>query len=122
MIGDSLALASAFLFALANIAIAKAARKRSADNGVLLSIVATAALSTLILLLQPKRPLPESQAFFSAVGWFAASGILATVWGRLTLFKAVIQDIKYAEGDTAGHDNPMVEVTFQPDDFKLEAK
>ena len=41
---------------------------------------------------------------------------------QLTLFKAVIQDIKYAEGDTAGHDNPMVEVTFQPDDFKLEAK
>ena len=89
MIGDSLALASAFQFALANIAIAKAARKRSADNGVLLSIVATAALSTLILLLQPKQPFPESQVFFSAVGWFAASGILATVWGRLTLFKAV---------------------------------
>jgi hypothetical protein len=37
----------------------------------------------------------------------------------LTLFKAVIQDIKYSEGDTAGHDNPMVEITFQPEDFQL---
>jgi drug/metabolite transporter (DMT)-like permease len=26
----------------------------------------------------------------AAVGWFAASGILAIVWGRLTMFKAVV--------------------------------
>jgi len=90
LIGDAFALASALLFAMANIAIAKAAHNRSADNGVLLSIVMTGALSAAALLLEWKLPAADSESsMLAAVGWFAASGILAIVWGRLTMFKSV---------------------------------
>jgi drug/metabolite transporter (DMT)-like permease len=88
-IGDTLALCSAFAFAIASIAVAKAARDGSADNGVLLSILMTGVLSALGWLLE-ERSMAGKQASISAVvGWFAASGVLATVWGRQTLFKAV---------------------------------
>ena len=90
MIGDAFALGSAALFAMANIAIAKAAHNRSVDNGVLLSIVMTGALSAVALLVEWKLPAPKAGASMTAaIGWFAASGILAIVWGRITMFKAV---------------------------------
>jgi drug/metabolite transporter (DMT)-like permease len=90
LIGDVFALASALLFAMASIAIAKAAHNRSADNGVLLSIVMTGALSAAALLLQGKLPAADTKSsMVAAVGWFALSGILAIVWGRLTMFKSV---------------------------------
>lgn len=75
---------------MANIAIAKAARNKTANNGVLLSILMTGALSALGWLLEPTSALGHGSNIAAAVGWFAASGIFATVWGRLTLFKAVL--------------------------------
>jgi drug/metabolite transporter (DMT)-like permease len=91
LIGDAFALVSALLFAMASIAIAKAAaHNRSADNGVLLSIIMTGVLSAAALLLEWKLPAAGNGAsMLGAMGWFAASGILAIVWGRLTMFKAV---------------------------------
>ena len=89
LIGDTLALTSAFAFAIASIAIAKAARDQSADNGVLLSILMTGALSALGWLLEESSTAAKGASTSSAIGWFAASGLLATVWGRLTLFKAI---------------------------------
>jgi drug/metabolite transporter (DMT)-like permease len=89
LIGDSLALASAFLFALANIAVAKAGSKRSVDSGVLLSIVLTVILSALPFFLLSGPVLDAGANVLASLGWFAASGILATVWGRSTLFRAV---------------------------------
>ena len=90
LIGDTLAVASAFAFAIASIAIAKAARSKTADNGVLLSIVMTGTLSGLAWCLEETSTLVKESSPLAAVGWFAASGLLATVWGRLTLFKAVL--------------------------------
>jgi len=90
LIGDVFAFASAALFAVASIAIAKAAHNRTADNGVLLSIIMTGALSAVALLLEWKLPAAgQGSSMLAAVGWFAASGILAIVWGRLTMFKSV---------------------------------
>jgi drug/metabolite transporter (DMT)-like permease len=89
LIGDSLAFASAFLFAMANIAIAKASRRRSVDNGVLLSIVLTVAFSALPLLAFGNGEHYRDANAASSIVWFAASGLFATVWGRLTLFRAV---------------------------------
>ena len=89
LIGDGLAFASAVFFAVAYIAIAKAARERTADNGVLLSIVMTGALSAFAFVLRDATTPRSGASLPAAVAWFAASGIFATVWGRLTLFKAV---------------------------------
>lgn len=89
LIGDGLALASAFFFAMANIAVAKAAREKAPDNAVLLSIVLTAALSALAFLLRPASMPHSGCSMLPTVAWFALSGILATVWGRQTMFKAV---------------------------------
>lgn len=89
ILGEILALASAAAFAIATIAIAKAKRDKSVDNGVLLSILTTGALSALGWLLEARAPVGNAANISAAIGWFAASGLLATVWGRLTLFKAV---------------------------------
>jgi drug/metabolite transporter (DMT)-like permease len=89
LIGDALALASAFVFAIASIAIAKAARNQTADNGVLLSILMTGILSALAWCFAENSTRGNGSNISAAVGWFAASGLLATVWGRQTLFKAV---------------------------------
>jgi len=90
LIGEAFALASALLFAVASIAIAKAAQKRSADTGVLLSIIMTGALAAAAMLLEWRLPAAgNGSSMAAAIGWFAASGILAIVWGRITMFKSV---------------------------------
>ena len=67
LIGDGLAFASAVFFAVAYIAIAKAARERTADNGVLLSIVMTGALSAFAFVLRDDTT-PSSYATAAARG------------------------------------------------------
>ncbi len=89
LIGDGLALASAFFFAMANIAVAKAAREKAPDNTVLLSIVMTGALSALAFLLRGISMPHSISGMLPTVAWFAISGICATVWGRQTMFKSV---------------------------------
>lgn len=91
LIGESLALGSAFAFAFGNVAIAKGALRRSGESGVLLSVLMTGLLSGLAWLVVgvPASSYTAENAFWAAAGWFAASGVLATVWGRLTLFKAI---------------------------------
>lgn len=91
MIGESLALGSAFAFAFGSVAIAKGAVRRSGESGVLLSVLMTGLLSGLAWLVAglPRDFYSADIAVWAAIGWFAASGVLATVWGRLTLFKAI---------------------------------
>lgn len=90
MIGPLFALFGAFAFALANVAIAKGAHEGEKNNGAFLSIVMTSVLSgSLWLLLGPPLPRIDGQ-FLTGLGFFAASGMLATVIGRLTLFRSVI--------------------------------
>ncbi len=91
MIGEFLALGSAFAFAFGNVAIAKGAVSRSGESGVLLSVMMTGFLSALAWLVAglPARSYAAEPLIWVAVGWFAASGLLATVWGRLTLYRAI---------------------------------
>lgn len=88
MLGDALALASAMAFSFGNVAIAKATRNRSVDSGVLLSVLMTGALAILGWLLE-RDHVPVNESVLSPIVWFGAAGILATVWGRVTLFKAI---------------------------------
>lgn len=90
MIGESLALASAVAFAFANIAIARGSRDAEGESAVVLAVIATALFSGIgFLLVGPAGPQGASKVGWVAVGWFAVSGMLATVAGRLTLFKSI---------------------------------
>ena len=91
MIGETLALGSAFAFAFANIAIARGARDAaSGESAVILAIVATALIAGAgFLAVGPAREAGLAGIGWAAVGWFAMSGMLATVGGRLTLFKSI---------------------------------
>lgn len=90
MIGEALALFSAFAFALGSVAIAKAMRQGSGESGVLLAILMTGILSGIAWLVlkagSNSAPVTMQPA---GLAWFAASGVLATVWGRLALFKSI---------------------------------
>lgn len=89
LVGDALALVSAVAFATASIGIAKAKREPGIDSGVLMSIVLTGAWAVIGWLLE-KGVAPNQSGHPAAVfAWFATSGLLATVWGRVTLFKAI---------------------------------
>lgn len=89
--GEILALFSALAFSFASVAIARGARSGSGESGVFLSVVMTAVLSLGAWsasgrpfdLVEPRNPV------WIAAGWFAASGLLATVGGRSTLFKSI---------------------------------
>ncbi|WP_164527771.1 MULTISPECIES: EamA family transporter [Georhizobium] len=90
IIGPLFALFGALAFALANVAIAKGAHEGERNNGAFLSILMTACLSgSLWLLLGPPLPAMTTEVL-AGLGFFAASGMLATVVGRLTLFRSVI--------------------------------
>jgi drug/metabolite transporter (DMT)-like permease len=89
IIGDALALVSAVVFAAASIGIAKAKREPGVDSGVLLSIIMTGAMAAFGWLLEPRVVAKQPVHLATLVAWFAASGLLATVWGRITMFKSV---------------------------------
>ena len=89
MIGELLALASAVSFGLAGVAIAKGALTSSGASGVLLSVLMTGTLAGLAWAVTGSSVLMNGALPLTAVGWFAASGLLATVGGRLTMFRAI---------------------------------
>ena len=89
MLGEILALASAFSFGLASVAIAKGARTSCGESGVFLSVIITTALSAAGWALTGGSVRAEGALPWTAVAWFAASGLLATVGGRITMFKAI---------------------------------
>jgi drug/metabolite transporter (DMT)-like permease len=49
----------------------------------------TGALAAVGWLLERKSALKQSENLPAIFAWFAASGLLATVWGRVTLFKSI---------------------------------
>lgn len=93
--GELLALGAAFAFGMSSVAIAKGANSSSGESGVLLSAIVTGLVAGLawMLLGGETGPAGEGQqgsiAFWSATGWFVASGLLATVGGRITMFKSI---------------------------------
>lgn len=91
MIGETIALCSAGFFGLAGAAIAKGAPEARGDNGAFLSIVLTMIFAAVIWGLRgPEAGWPSDGATFAVgIAFFVASGILATVFGRLTNFRAI---------------------------------
>ncbi|MEQ8603216.1 MAG: DMT family transporter [Marivibrio sp.] len=91
MTGELFALVSAACFGLAGAAIAKGASNAQGDNGAFLSVILTMAFAAAVWAATgPQAGWPDSGAALAAgIGFFVASGMLATVFGRLTNFKTV---------------------------------
>ncbi len=88
MIGEWIALAAATSFAWSNIGIVRGARANDADNGVFLSLMLTAFLSSAGWLVQGawRGFGPVSPA---AIGWFMGAGALTGFVGRVLLYATV---------------------------------
>lgn len=111
MIGQLFALFSAFAFAFGTVAIAKATMVGSGQGGVLLSVMLTGVFSLACWMVIGHPLGPLGQISWTAIGWFAVSGILATVWGRITLFKA-IQNAGVIRASTVRRLTPFFSVFF----------
>lgn len=91
MLGEFIALISAACFGLAGAAIAKGAPDARGDNGAFLSIVLTMVFSGVIwIVIGREEGLPTSlPVLATGVAFFVASGMLATVFGRITNFRSI---------------------------------
>lgn len=91
MTGELLALVAAFSFGLSSVAIAKGAKTSSGESGVLLSAIATGLFAGLAWALFPGTSGTGggNSGFWFSILWFAGSGLLATVGGRITMFKSI---------------------------------
>ena len=80
---------------MSSVAIAKGASSSSGESGVFLSAIVTGLLAGLAWMLlgggtgAASEPASGSGAIWTATGWFVASGLLATVGGRITMFKSI---------------------------------
>lgn len=86
--GELVALFSAACFAASNVTIARGADRRSGDNGAFLSILMTALLAGLAMLLF-RPPQGSHAANLAGVAWFALSGLLTIFVGRVFLYASV---------------------------------
>ncbi len=91
MIGIAFALLSACGYGLADASIAKGARLGMGDNGVLLSVMFTAALSLALWLLMGTslNEVAAGQGAGQALIWFVAGGVLSNVLARAANFRSV---------------------------------
>lgn len=90
MTGELFAFLAAIAFGMSSVAIAKGARTASGESGVLLAAICTAALSGLGWAVSGSGvALHGGTLPWIAIGWFVSSGLLATVFGRITMFKSV---------------------------------
>ena len=95
MAGELIALASAALYALSGVAIARGAAgdpERRGDNGAFLSILLTAGFSLALWLAwggAGALPAMPGASIRAAIGLFVAAGVLSTVLGRLVMFRAI---------------------------------
>ena len=89
--GELYALLSAASFGVAGAAVAKGAPAAKGDNGVFLSVILTLMLSVSlwIFLGLDLDAIDGVQAFLNGLLFFAAAGILATVFGRLTNYRSI---------------------------------
>lgn len=92
MIGEALALLGAGAYGLAGLSILRGQATARGDNGVFLSVVATAALSCLLWLVAGRVPL---RAVFGggalpSLGFFALAGLASIVLGRMTMYRATV--------------------------------
>lgn len=89
-LGELFALLAATSFALANVTISLGAVRRKGDNGALLSVLMTGAVSlALWAAIGPRAIDAAAASFLPGVFWFAFSGLLTTVFGRIFLFRSI---------------------------------
>ena len=89
MSGELYALLAALAYGFAGVAITKGRAVARGDNGLFLSVVATALLSGLIWMLWGAVSVRAMSAdSLRPIALFALAGLMATVFGRLFMFKA----------------------------------
>lgn len=86
--GELLALLSAGCFATANVTITRGSIAGNADNGAFLSILLTAAVAVIAMLLAGNSP-DAGKLSFAGFAWFALGGVLTAFVGRIFLFASV---------------------------------
>jgi len=89
--GEALALLAAFSFGLSSVAIAKGAQTSGGQSGVFLSAIMTGLLagSAWLIFDYGSQTADSWPTALIAIAWFVASGVLATIGGRLTMFKSI---------------------------------
>lgn len=90
LFGQLLALGSATSFAFANIFVSRTTASRG-DKGVTFSVVVTMVIAGALWLLLERddQVWPRSASDWSAVGLFAAAGVLAMLFGRTLVFESI---------------------------------
>jgi drug/metabolite transporter (DMT)-like permease len=108
--GELVALLSAACFAAANVTIVRGTGGRSSENGAFLSILVTALLSAIAMLLF--RP-PQGHHALDMRGalWFAVSGVLTIFVGRVFLY-ASVQHLGAVRASAVKRLNPVFSVIF----------
>jgi len=106
--GELVALVSAACFAAANVTIVRGTGGRSSENGAFLSILVTALLSAIAMLLF--HP-PQGHHALDLRGalWFALSGVLTIFVGRVFLY-ASVQHLGAVRASAVKRLNPMFSV------------
>ena len=90
-IGQFCALASAFSFAFASIAISSNKRTGNPNDGAFLSVIMTVLLALGLFLIFEKASIPDPRdpVFLTGVLWFCMAGLFAMVFGRTLVFKSI---------------------------------
>jgi drug/metabolite transporter (DMT)-like permease len=90
LLGQGLALASAFCFAVANVLIARSSGRRD-SRGVVFSVLVTAVFAAVIWLVLESHDMQvtASATWWKGVGFYALAGLLSMVVGRSFLYTSV---------------------------------
>jgi len=88
LLGQGLALASAFCFAVANVLIARSSGRRD-SRGVVFSVLVTAVFAAVIWLATESLDMQAvaSTSWWKGVALYALAGVLSMVVGRSFLYK-----------------------------------
>ena len=93
--GEILALASAFFFAVGTVTISLGTVRKRGDNGAILTVMVTLVVSAMIWAIVSATRGTDVGALFGdadstlrGLFWFGFAGIMATVFGRMFLFKS----------------------------------
>ena len=106
--GEFFALLSAACFATANVTINRGSVAGNADNGAFLSILLTAAVAVVAMLLSGSVHSPEKLSS-AGLAWFALGGVLTAFVGRVFLF-ASVQSLGAMRASTVKRLNPFFAV------------
>ena len=106
--GEFFALLSALCFATANVTITKGSVAGDADNGAFLSILLTAGVAMIAMLVSGGVPAAASLNL-PGLAWFALGGVLTAFVGRIFLF-ASVQALGAMRASTVKRLNPFFAV------------